>query len=675
MTPYDRTLLLGLLFLTLIIQQCAWATELGRDWEDVTSIDSEDHNWHRLVEDSLQETPAILEDRDGLERADLLPDGLDGAIGKVYGRQSSTTDIDGNNKPQYKTISAGETTYWVYPKTLLQQPLAEEGTGLPGPIPDNRNVSHATTNHLDLRRRDAAEYDDEGQEPFSKHEARQAVDKQIFISINTCTQPLWQGPGRQTAEAPPLTMYASPTNKRPGPGTASNQTLVEGFAAMTLSSDDAVYISVVAPEVPSGFEGSWTYELAVSLNTYYHNVGNSSQFLFLIDTDNHGALLVTNNLTDPSHQDEVSDKWMNITPLPFTILAMNPDDTSYMGLSRSLCGLKAASTIQGDPSAQASQSNPVQMGMTNRGINNLPRQQFYMPGLNASTLYIGWVAMSGNGSGSTNGAVGGGGTIWPTSTNWTTKTDGNCQLLFNLSFCDQVAYAAPSNPDLFLQNTTGLQELYDNHTKEMYKWFDYSLQQVPCDTTSDARYSLIKSCDDCADAYKEWLCAVTIPRCEDFSRNESWLQPRNMGQSFYNGTTLPDSLLDSPYVPMPDAPTLPGSPAFKQTYRSSNATFWSRNPSVIIDQIKPGPYREVKPCEDLCYGLVQACPATFGFACPLKGRGLERDYGTREGNHLGNISCSYMGALYIIGGAGQLTPNWVVLVFVGFMAIFGFLLG
>lgn len=50
--------------------------------------------------------------------------------------------------------------------------------------------------------------------------------------------------------------------------------------------------------------------------------------------------------------------------------------------------------------------------------------------------------------------------------------------------------------------------------------------------------------------------------------------------------------------------------------------------SQFIDKvIRPGPYKELLPCEDLCYGLVRSCPARLGFSCPLEGHGLNYTYG------------------------------------------------
>jgi calcium channel MID1 len=205
--------------------------------------------------------------------------------------------------------------------------------------------------------------------------------------------------------------------------------------------------------------------------------------------------------------------------------------------------------------------------------------------------------------------------------------------MYNLSFCSEVAYAVPTNPDLF-SPATGLPELaalYDSYAAQMYQYFNYSLQQIPCNTTSSAQYSLARNCDDCARAYKQWLCAVTIPRCEDYSSGAPFLQPRNLGQPFANGSTISSQF------------------SVDQALLTSVATNSSRNP-LIDDSIKPGPYKEVLPCEDLCYDLVQSCPAALGFSCPLSGAGLEDSYGSRS-NNSGVITCSYLGAAYYLSGA------------------------
>lgn len=181
----------------------------------------------------------------------------------------------------------------------------------------------------------------------------------------------------------------------------------------------------------------------------------------------------------------------------------------------------------------------------------------------------------------------------------------NCALLFNMTFCTSVAYAAPANPQK--HNTTELSQNYDNYAQSLYQNFTNSLQQIPCDTTSSAQYSLARNCNDCDVAYKEWLCAVTIPRCADISNTATYLQPRALNQPPINSSYPTATVSDKAF-------------STKLAFNSS------RNP-MIDTVIQPGPYKELLPCKDLCYNLVRSCPAALQFACPLEGYGLSFSYG------------------------------------------------
>ena len=76
----------------------------------------------------------------------------------------------------------------------------------------------------------------------------------------------------------------------------------------------------------------------------------------------------------------------------------------------------------------------------------------------------------------------------------------------------------------------------------------------------------------------------------------------------------------------------------------------SRN--LLIDNIiQPGPYKEVLPCEDLCYSIVQSCPAKLQFGCP-QGSALAMSYGKRSKDP-GQITCSYLGAVYYLNGSDR----------------------
>jgi calcium channel MID1 len=234
---------------------------------------------------------------------------------------------------------------------------------------------------------------------------------------------------------------------------------------------------------------------------------------------------------------------------------------------------------------------------------------------------------------------------------------GNCALIFGLSFCDQIAYSVPTNPAVF-NNTAALAAFYDNSTQGYYSFFQKVIAQTPCETTSSAQYSLVRNCTDCEEAYKTWVCAVTMPRCTDFSSTASWLQPRAIGQPFPNGTMLDPTVV-----------------ANASQFMAFNG---SRNPA--IDQsIVPGPYKEVLPCDELCYNLVQSCPASMNFYCPQPGViGFNESYGVKpRGNadvngRITDITCNYPGMVYYVAAGGRIAPSMVLFfmsVFLGAMLI------
>jgi Stretch-activated Ca2+-permeable channel component len=228
--------------------------------------------------------------------------------------------------------------------------------------------------------------------------------------------------------------------------------------------------------------------------------------------------------------------------------------------------------------------------------------------------------------------------------------DGNCQIISNLKFCDEVAYAVPSHPD----NTSDIASWYDGNAEQYYRNFSNSLQQVACNTTSSAQYSLVRGCQDCEVAYKRWLCAVTIPRCEDYSSSNNALFERNIGQSFANGTAL----------------------AFNYQYRlsgpGSKYTNGSRN-LAIDSEIQPGPYKELLPCEDLCFSLVQSCPAVLQFSCPSQ-REAPWSYGRWENSE--NFTCNPLDPSLLLNAGGTISSpammRTALLYLVGFWLWYSF---
>lgn len=199
-------------------------------------------------------------------------------------------------------------------------------------------------------------------------------------------------------------------------------------------------------------------------------------------------------------------------------------------------------------------------------------------------------------------------------TNFTTKTEENCQVIYDLDFCKDVAFAVPGNASAF--NSTTLGNWYDDLAQHLYLNFSRSLENIPCNASLVDQYSIMRGCDNCAESYQQWLCAVTIPRCTDWTNNASYLRPRPVGSS--------------------------------------------RN-TLINKVIRPGNYKEILPCADLCYKIVQDCSPQLGFFCPAKGYGLEFSYG--EYSDDGDVTCSYPGAYYFRSvGANIQMARWLLLV-------------
>lgn len=81
---------------------------------------------------------------------------------------------------------------------------------------------------------------------------------------------------------------------------------------------------------------------------------------------------------------------------------------------------------------------------------------------------------------------------------------------------------------------------------------------------------------------------------------------------------------------------------FNDTIRGKFAYNQSRN-NEIDNVIKPGPYKELLPCEDLCFDIVRSCPAQMGFACPNEPM-RELSYGKRDPTGR-DLKCNFPGAV------------------------------
>jgi calcium channel MID1 len=295
---------------------------------------------------------------------------------------------------------------------------------------------------------------------------------------------------------------------------------------------------------------------------------NSSPYLILEDTDRTNALFTSNPYT--------SNAQPNSTIL---MTASLPNELSF-----SLCAAKSYIVP----------NYTVNTTVTYRGSTNTTRQQFMVSNLTQNASYAAYMVQT------TNNVQG-----LTTPIRLSTKINANCRIIYDLSFCNQVAYSVPTNPDtIATQSIWDIANQYDQQALATFEPFGTALSQYNCETT---QYSLVRNCTDCYRDYKTWLCAVTIPRCTDSSASAGLSQ----------GTD-----------------NVPAAPALRDI--SVNA---SRNPWVD-STMSPGEYTELLPCIDLCYHTVQSCPPFLQFYCPAS------DLATVQYGYWQNGDATINGTLY-----------------------------
>jgi len=532
----------------------------------------------------------------------------------ILGRQEATSNELKDNDMKEMDISPGSTTHFVLRRGRSRTRRVRETT-----------PNALETQDIDNASEDALAQDDAVAEEVERGDlATRQQGNRVFISASTCKQPSAAGNNTRSAarKNPQLVMYVSLQNQKPSP--TSPQNLVTdptgvlfdgGFANFSIQTDSDIYIGISAPNLDADWFGSWRFQVAASTLAPYHSYDDSDTFLFMVDTDSESALFITYPLSESNASDN-TEEWKNNNP--FRMYAFPAGAGSPIsGVERSYCALRELFnstnnlTVAADITTKFGSGNPR---------DTYPKSQFHMQGLENGKTYNGFLVVEGNQSKALQlpavGRVGSGGKVFQ-QFNWTTKAEDSCQVLFDLEFCDSVAYAVPSSPEFKFDND-GLKKLYDDQARSYYTNFSRSLAQIACDTVSEAQYSLARTCKDCAEDYKTWLCSVLIPRCEDWSAPDEWLQERNVAAPFGNG-----SFLD-----------------LNQTRRDRFGFNQSRNP-MIDDRIKPGPYKEMLPCQDLCFDIVRSCPAKLGFSCP-NSPARELSYGQRDVNEL---KCSFPGAV------------------------------
>lgn len=352
-----------------------------------------------IFSDGGQALQLQLESFNGLDVLGDLDGGLDTRGLDNLRRVPQAVSSLGNNQFQQSHIKVGETQWWYFPKEDVNGKKSNVTSGLPARIGVGKSAAQ-----------------DDVPPNVHGNTKRSAT---VYLSLTTCSKP-----AVNTSEAgnpldlPQLEVYISQSEslQKPGPGKDGSAQTVhtahKGYMGTSLDADGDVFVGVSAPNA-TGYSGQYSYEIAASIDALFHSVNDEGPFLYFLDADTNAALLVTGNLTQSQPGSDNYKQWMNITP-PYTMFAHNVNDTALSGLERSYCALEQHSHV-------SKKTHDVGASMTNRGLGNKPKEQFYVTGLNSSSFYYGILARDGNATSSGNGIVGGGGKIWKPM-NFTTKS-------------------------------------------------------------------------------------------------------------------------------------------------------------------------------------------------------------------------------------------------------------
>lgn len=164
---------------------------------------------------------------------------------------------------------------------------------------------------------------------------------------------------------------------------------------------------------------------------------------------------------------------------------------------------------------------------------------------------------------------------------------------------------------------------YEPYIAQSFANFTLSLGLFPCGTSF---YSYVRTCDESLLSYKDWLCAVTIPRCTDTGAPSSLLRTQEYG---INGT-----LLDARNELVPS----------------------------ISDM---GQYSEILPCLSLCNEVDRTTPSILGWICPVKSENAAESYSTAAGGlggYPGNLNFRESVATSIWGdvSCNALGLDWIL---------------
>ncbi|KAK9458771.1 stretch-activated cation channel Mid1 [Lipomyces oligophaga] len=429
----------------------------------------------------------------------------------------------------------------------------------------------------------------------------------VYLVIGVCSQPSYDSEQVTEAEVvQDLPLIANILKH--------NVTFTQGLYKVHFNTLQNPDIKIFAPEYDeSKYSGGWTFTIYEANSKTLLGFRNISNGITLLDADNSSALFLTTPLPDT---EQFSD---NDTAIYNTYI-YKANDPSLWGLSESYCAVSNGNYVANDSNADIS--------YTTKLLGDESRQLVLMRDLEKNTRYDAYLALRESDDDSPTGI------LFPMISFSTADSDA-CELIYDLDFCSEVAYSVPSGLDL---SNSELKVKYDSYAAAQYEGFNKSLQIVPCNVSNADQYSLMRTCSDCADSYKRWLCLTVIPRC--------FTQPDNAAislQGSYEGGSENDAV----------------SGLRVRTNNSRNA---------FVNSLEPKNYTELLPCSYTCHKVMQDCPVQLQFQCASVHRGLYDSYGrlnksvsSGEILDLDTATCNFLGYVDKFGAAPSVKADMFLL--------------
>jgi calcium channel MID1 len=323
----------------------------------------------------------------------------------LIGRQQEQVRNLTNDKILYTEIVQKATLFFTFEKT---QTSGKGTRSVPLELLQDRSTEN--TSERDVLGEVAGEENIEGESLEGGLRKRQS-GRAVWVSANTCSQPT---PSNNNGTDSPSQLILHVSTSEQKPTNSSKDTthipFVGGFANFTTNTTSDLYMGVSASELPDKWTGGWSFEIAASVNGYYHSY-NDTEYMHMVDTDSDSTLFVSFPLQNSNKTEDVL-KWNNT--MPFTFHAYPTGNWSGMiGLERSFCKLR-----------DVTDGVLVKPDLTQLfDDKRLPKAQFNVQGLKTNQTYTGFLAVTG---GTTDmdlyngGTVRGGGQVFK-QFNWTTK--------------------------------------------------------------------------------------------------------------------------------------------------------------------------------------------------------------------------------------------------------------